>query len=248
MKDLAAVVMAGGIGSRMNSPKPKVLHEIGGKPMLYHTLSNLVQTGIEDIYVVVGYKAEEVIEAVKPHFKVVFARQPEMLGTGDAVKQALSKMDSCQNVLVMGGDDSAFYTSSTILEFIHSHRDSRSVVSIMTLIDPSRQRMGKIFRDEKGEFKQILEFSEYSQLNLSSDEIGCGIYIFEFDWLKENIAKVEKNPVKGEYYLTELLNIAKQQDNKINIHLLQHPDEWFGINTEEELASANRLWQAKKHD
>lgn len=246
MKNIAAIIMAGGKGTRMQSEKPKVLHQIGGEPMVFHTLRNLHQIGIEDVFVVIGYKSDQVKSQIEPHFSVKFAHQIEQLGTGDAVQTALAKMQKdYQTVLILGGDDSAFYTASTLIEFINSHQDSQAVVSAMTLIDPAKERMGKVFRDESGNFDQLLEYSDYSQLNLTSNEINCGVYLFDHKWLSENIGQIEKNPVKGEYYITELLNMAKKQGQKVNIYLLQNKDEWFGVNTPEELEQANQLFKKK---
>jgi len=148
-------------------------------------------------------------------------------------------------VIVVGGDDSAFYSTPTLMELISSHQDSESVITMMTLKDPEKERMGKVFRKDNGDFDQLLEYSDYSQLGLSSDEVNCGVYLFDFKWLKENINRIEKNLIKGEYYLTELMNIAKKQGAKINIFLLQNKSEWFGVNTPEELAEANRLFVKK---
>lgn len=240
-KTIAAIVMAGGKGTRMGSEKPKVLHEIGGQPMIFHTLNNLNEVGIEDVFVVVSHKAEEVIDVIAPEYRVEFAHQLEPLGTGDAVKSALSRMKfEYDTVMVLGGDDSAFYAPGTLIEFINSHYDSDVTVSIMTLEDPEKAKMGKIFRNEKEEFDQLLEYSDYSGMDLTSNEVNCGVYLFKHQWLLDNIDQIEKNQVKGEYYLTELLNMAKDQGEKINIFKLENKEEWFGINTPEELEMANR--------
>lgn len=244
MDNIAAIVMAGGKGTRMNSDQPKVLHEIGGVPMIFHTLKNLREVGVKDIFTVVSHQSEQVIKAISPQFKVEFAHQLEPLGTADAVNSALFKMEhNYDNILVVGGDDSAFYSPSTLLELINSHLDSGSTVTMMTLVDQEKKQLGKVFRDENGNFDKVMEKSEYEKLNLSSDEINCGVYVFEADWLKENIDKVEKNPQKGEYYLTDLINMAKEQAMKVNIFKLQNKNEWFGVNTPKELAEANRRFE-----
>jgi bifunctional N-acetylglucosamine-1-phosphate-uridyltransferase/glucosamine-1-phosphate-acetyltransferase GlmU-like protein len=247
MINIAAIVMAGGKGTRMQSEKPKVLHEIGGEPMIFHTIRNIQNLGIKDVYVVVSYKAQEVEEAIAPKFLVNYAQQLEPLGTGDAVKSALKKMTKdYQTILVVGGDDSAFYTPETINEFINSHIDTKSTVSLMTLIDHEKERMGKVFRKEAGEFDQLLEYTDYTKLDLSSDEINCGVYLFDYQWLSENINLIEKNPIKAEYYLTDLINLAKKQGEKIHIFKLKNKGEWFGVNTPEELKQANQQFILKK--
>jgi bifunctional UDP-N-acetylglucosamine pyrophosphorylase/glucosamine-1-phosphate N-acetyltransferase len=241
MINLAAIVLAGGKGVRMESETPKVLHQISGKPMIFYTLEKLEAMGIQNIVVVVGYKAEEVKQAIiSQNFKVQFAFQPEQQGTADAVKTAMQFLgESADKVLVLNGDDSAFYSRNTLADFIASHEENDPPVSAITAMRPDALTIGRIIRDPEGSFSKILEFNEYQASKMQSNEINCGAYIFNIKFLKENLPKVPMSQ-KGEYYLTELLNIAKEMGKKVNLFELQNLQEWQGINTQEELLEANK--------
>jgi bifunctional UDP-N-acetylglucosamine pyrophosphorylase / glucosamine-1-phosphate N-acetyltransferase len=239
--NLAAIVLAGGKGVRMESDTPKVLHQISGKPMIFYTLEKLEGMGIQNIVVVVGYKAEEVKQAIiSQNFKVQFAFQPEQHGTADAVKTAMQFLgESAETVLVLNGDDSAFYSRNTLADFIASHKENDPPISAITAMRPDASSVGRIIRDPDGSFSKILEFNEYQSSKMQSNEINCGAYIFNIKFLKENLPKVPMSQ-KGEYYLTELLNIAKESGKKVNLFELQNLQEWQGINTKEELLEANK--------
>jgi bifunctional N-acetylglucosamine-1-phosphate-uridyltransferase/glucosamine-1-phosphate-acetyltransferase GlmU-like protein len=238
--NLSAIILAGGKGVRMQSEIPKVLHPISGKPMIFYTLEKLFDMGIQNIVVVVGYKAEEVKQSISKQFNVQFAFQPEQLGTADAVKMAMPFLGaSTDKVLVLNGDDSAFYSRNTLTDFIASHEQNNLPISAITAMKPDASTIGRVIRNPDGSFSKILEFNEYVSSGLQSMEINCGAYIFNIKFLKENLPKVQMSQ-KGEYYLTELLNLTQESGGEINLFELQNLREWQGINTREELLEANK--------
>lgn len=237
---IAAVVLAAGKGTRMKSDTPKVLHLLSGKPLIIHTLQKLKSAGIENIFVVVGYKADRVISEVGDVEGVIFVKQAQQLGTAHAVKVALSKIGKdFEHVLVLNGDDSAFYSLDTIHNFIESHIESKCDLTFMTLKITRDVALGRVIRDNDKKFSKVLEHGEYLESGLLSREINCGMYLFKLSWLLENIDKVgiTKN---GEYYLTNLLGIAQSEGANINIFELKDEREWFGVNSQEDLEEANR--------
>ncbi len=189
-KNVAAVVLAGGKGTRMQSPKPKVLHKIGGQPMIFYALNNLYELGLKDIYLVIGFKAELVKKAVEKIFPVKFALQEQPLGTGHAVQTALKIIGSdYDHVLVVNGDDSAFYSQTTLRNFIDSHVSSKAAVSLMTLKLGDQNKLGKIMKDENNKFSKVLEDKEYQDGGYQTDEVNCGAYLFDLSWLQQNIKR-----------------------------------------------------------
>lgn len=243
-KNIAAVVLAGGKGTRMQADLPKVLHHIIDRPMIFYTLENLNKLGFSNIYVVVGHQSETVKEEISSKFGCLFAYQSEPLGTAHAVECALREIDNrVKTVLVMNGDDSAFYKIPTIKEFIESHYGSRCPVSMVTLKLVRERKLGRIVRNGKGQFESIIEAERENDQAIVSDEINCGLYLFDFAWLKENIDKIKMSE-KGEYYLTDIFNLAKNQGSCINLFCLKNEEEWVGVNTPDELALANE--QMKK--
>lgn len=243
---LETVVFAAGQGSRMESEIPKVLHPINGTPMILLTLKKLQELGITNIVVVVGYKAEDVKEAISQgvysihpggvHLK--FAFQEKQIGTANSLETALPYLErDTENILVLNGDDSAFYSTDTLAEFIEFHPPGG--ISAMTVSKPEALSVGRVIRNSNGGFEKILELNEYKESGLNSDEVNCGAYIFDRSWVEKNISKVPMSP-KGEFYITELLNIAKNEGGSINLHQLKNPSEWHGINTKEDLERANK--------
>lgn len=243
--NIAAVALAGGKGTRMLSTLPKVLHYIIDKPMIFYTLEHLSKLGFNKIYVVVGHQSEVVKEKISSKFNCQFVNQQEPLGTAHALKCALEAIDNqVKTILVMNGDDSAFYKLSTLKRFIKSHESSQCPASMVTLKIIRERRLGRVIRDKKGQFESIIEAERINDQGILSDEINCGLYLFNVLWLKKNIDKIQLSD-KGEYYLTDIFNLAKDKGTCINLFGLKNKDEWVGVNTFEELVLANKSMQKK---
>src|SRR3990172_1957369 len=159
MKNIAAIILAAGKGTRLAggapSPRAKVLYEIGGKPLILHTLKLLKKVGIEEIILVVGHKAEEVKTVASKAYK--FAFQDKRLGTGHAAKLGLAQVSSkAETVMVLNGDDSAFYKEETLKKVVEKHFSEANTITFITLepIDPTG--LGRIIR-ENGQVVEIVE-------------------------------------------------------------------------------------------
>jgi len=239
MSKLAAVVLAGGRGTRMQSDLPKVLHALNDKPIIFYTLETLQKLDLEKIYIVVPEGSGQVKSEISETFKnVSFVDQVQPIGTANAVQTAINALDyDIDTILVLNGDDSAFYKSSTLNSFMKSHLDSQCLISIGIIKNSGQEKLGMVLRDNQGNFLQILEHNQYIQQNIKSDENNCGLYIFNVSFLKENLDKVPLSD-RGEYYLTELFNIAASQNIPVNLYEI-NKDEWISINTPEDLKKAN---------
>lgn len=243
--NISAIVLAAGKGTRMNSVKPKVLHEIGGRQMIEYILEKLVQLNLKQIIIVVGYGAEEVKNSLGSRWTYALQENPSG-GTADAVKAGLTKIDpDSDTILVLGGDDSAFYKIKTLKDFLAFHPKGGGIISAITTSRSQVERLGRVIRDESSKFKLTMEVWEYEKSSQISDEVLCGAYLFQADWLKKNIEKIDNNNDKKEYRITEALNIAHSQGLKVGLFKLKNPNEWFGINTPEDLEKANRLMEDK---
>jgi len=233
--DLAVIVMAGGKGVRMESDFPKVLHKIAGRPMIDYSLSNLRSAHFGEIVVVIGYKKQEVINRVQGAVKLAVQEIP--IGTGHAAKVGLEKIDErFSNFLVVNGDDSAFYSPKTILYLIEQHKMQNAVFTFATVLSDRVGKLGEIVRDKSGNVKEIKYWAGKEDAPRKG-EINCGAYVFDRAWFERNIVKVEKNE-KGEYYITDLIDIAIKNKDKL-IALRIPKDEWVGVNTKEELKIAD---------
>ncbi len=245
LQQTSAIILAAGKGTRLNdgqpSALPKVMHEIAGKPMLWYTLGTLQQLDLKEVVVVVGYKAE----LIKDYFgdRVLYAEQTEQRGTGHAVACAQSKVSpDSENILVIQGDDSAFYKKETVENLVYSHVRDDAVVSLLTLQHPAPGELGRIIRDELGHITAIKEKEVLTEAERKIQEINTGTYCFRARWLWDNIGLLRPSATgKGELILPDLIHMAVEQGQIVSGHTITDPDEWIGVNTPEQLAHAQSV-------
>lgn len=250
---LAAVLLAGGKGKRMHSVLPKVLHQVSGKPLIFYSLRLLSSLPVGKIIIVVGYRKNVVKNAVlKEVSKVVkkklnFVVQKKQLGTGNAVSVALGDVGrEIRDILVLNGDDSFLYKPETIKRVLALHKKSGAVMTFITLVI-DKPSGGRIVRDKQGKVIRIVEEKAATNEQLKIREINDGCYIFDAGWLRRNITNIKLNPV-GEYYLTDLVEIGAKNGAKIETYVLSDTNEWFGVNTREQLAQANQIMLKSVND
>ena len=234
MNNIAAIVLAGGKGTRMKSDLPKVLQKIAGRSIILWTLDLLKDLCIKEVVVVTGYKAGDVENEIKTHgFDVKFAQQDSARGTAHAVDVGLRKVpDATKTILVLYGDDSGLYNPQTIQSFIEHHLAERHPMTILTVTKPGYEYLGGLARDGAGNIVGVSE---------NSHETVCGAFCFDRAWLKANLKKVQKSKVSGEYGLPQLIKIAAEQGKLADNFELADPREWTSVNTPDELKYANRL-------
>lgn len=235
--DLVGVILAGGKGKRMHSKVPKILNTIAGRPMISYSLENLRNAGIKNIVPVLGFKRHLIIAILSKN--VNYAVQPKPLGTGNAVLNAFPKiLPSTKTLLVINGDDSAFYTPKTIKNVIELHKKDDSMLTFVSLIQDNPQGLGRVLRDLKGKLIGTVEEKNATENQKKIKEVNDGLYIFNYKWLQKNIYNIKKNSVAKEYYLTDLIQIALSNKDKVSVYTLPDSNEWQGINTQEQLKEA----------
>ena len=244
LEGVSAVIMAAGLGTRMNSNLPKVLQEIAGRPVIALTLENLRKSGIKDVVIVVNFKQELVRKEIGASVTYAIQSNPKG-GTADSVKSGISGINGkCKYVLVLYGDDSAFFKPETTKEVIKQHISSGAVASFVSAEVKDPFGLGRVLRNSKGEVEGIVEEKSATELQKKIKEINCGHFIFNKGWLGENIKNVKPSP-SGEYYIVDLIQMAIEQKKKVNVYKLTDPSEWFGINTPEHLKEAQKKMQER---
>lgn len=240
---ICAIVLAGGKGTRMNSSLPKVLHKIAGKPIIFWTLELLKELNFENPIVVTGYEADLVKETIKKGgYEVSFARQEKSLGTADAVSEGLKKApQDCKTILVLFGDDSALYTPDTIRKFLSYHQNSNHPMIIITVKKDQPTPLGGLEKDGEGNVIGILTQGQMLENGIKENDVVCGAFCFERKWLEENLPRVAKSKISGEYPLPALIKIAADQNLFTGTYELKNPNEWSSINTLEELKRADEV-------
>lgn len=242
--DISTVVLAAGKGSRMKSQIPKVLREICGRPMISYTLESLRKVGIKDITVVVRFRKNLVMNEIGSAVKFAFQKTPKG-GTADAAKVGAELIaDESKILMVINGDDSAFYTPETIKKIIAIHKERERKLTFVSLMKEDPTGLGRVIRGEDGLITKIVEEKDATTEERQIKEVNDGLYVFDREWFEENINKVKKGP-QGEYYLVDLIKVAIDNRDRMATYTLPNDDEWQGVNTVEQLEEANRKMSAR---
>ena len=240
-----AIILAAGLGSRMKSQKPKVMHEIGGLPMINHIINTLNHAGIEKKIVIVSNDMQEVTSAVTPYPTIIQSRQ---LGTGHAVKTALKLLKGNEeNVLILFGAD-PLISSRTIKKLINRRKkqDKPSVVALGFTPTECGQ-YGRIIADNEGVLKKIIEAKDASYDELAINLCNSGVMVINGAYLKEFILSIKNRNAKAEYYLTDVVEIATRKGH-ICCYIEGSEDELIGVDTMLDLAKAENLFQCRARE
>lgn len=241
----SAVILAAGKGVRMCSDLPKVVHKVGGKPIILHVVDAVKQAGIEDITIVVGHGREKVMEVLQDR-SVNFVVQEQQLGTGHALMQAKDKVNPNSTLLVLAGDIPLLQveTIKSLLDF-HSHKGSIATILSTELSDP--YGYGRIIRDDDNSFARILEEKDATLEEKMIKEINSGIYCFEARSAFEALDKITTQNAQGEYYLTDVLEILKNDRKIVDVLLTKASTDIYGINDRVQLSEAQAIMQQRKN-
>jgi bifunctional UDP-N-acetylglucosamine pyrophosphorylase/glucosamine-1-phosphate N-acetyltransferase len=237
---LAAIILAAGLGTRMCSERAKVLHELGGEPMLARTLRAFEANRPHRLIVVVGHQAGEV-EAVARRTLLQsdlrIAHQPWQRGTGDAARVALEALptDFFGDVLI-GYGDMPLLNPHTLRSFAKYHRERGSILSFISVKIAEGAAYGRVIRDERGSVQAIVEARDATAAQLSIGEINTGIYLASIRFLRSALAEIQPNNLQNEYYLTDIVAIARRRDIQVNAWVAPDAAEFAGLNSREELA------------
>jgi len=241
-----AVVLAAGLGKRMNSDLPKVLHPALGKPLLLHVLGQLDPLKPRLTVVVVGHRAPLVREALRGR-DVSFAEQTPQLGTGHAVQMAWPAIEKGPETLLVLAGDMPLIRTATLSRLLERHeREGNGVTFLSGLLeDPSGY--GRVIRDGRDEFVKIVEERDATPGERAVAEVNSGIYCFSREPLREALGFLRADNRQQEYYLTDTLSYIKGHGGRIGVERATDSRELFGVNNPEQLGmveEALRAWSA----
>ncbi len=243
MAKRAAVILAAGVSSRMNTMLPKVLHEVCGRPMLSYVLDACRAVDVEKIYVVVGYGADQVKERYAGDSDIVWVTQSEQKGTAHAVmccKDELTGFDG--DTLVLCGDG-PLIRKETLKTLVDKHDSEQSATTLATAVLDDPSGYGRICRDSYGNIQGIVEDSDCDEQQLAIQEVNPSYYLFKNKILLEALEKVEPNNVKNEYYITDVLAIILAAGHKVVAITAVRPEEAIGVNSRRQLSEVGRIMQ-----
>jgi bifunctional UDP-N-acetylglucosamine pyrophosphorylase/glucosamine-1-phosphate N-acetyltransferase len=236
-----AIILAAGQGKRMKSQTSKVLHKVGNKYLLQHVV-DVAKNHVEKMNIIVGHNSQSVKSAITES-KINWVLQEKQLGTGHAVKQAIPFIEENSICLILYADV-PLLQSKTIEELLKKARTTGFSLLSVVLNDPFGY--GRIIRDTNGLIKSIVEQKDASETDLKIKEINTGIMALKGSLLKKYLNELKTNNAQGEFYLTDIVEIAVKDNVNIASFICESADEVMGINDKKQLSQAERLYQMKQ--
>ena len=238
-----SVILAAGMGTRMKSKMPKVLHTVCGKPLSKWVIDASKAAGADKVCAVVGHKAETVKEVLGDVCE--FALQAEQKGTGHAVMQAIDVIKNSKGEVVILNGDTPLITAETINKAIEYHKNNDNQATVITAILDDATGYGRIVRDNDGSVLKIVEQKDASEEEKKINEVNSGMYVFDAQSLVYALDKITPNNAQGEYYLTDTLEILLSAGKKIGGYAISDNDEIRGINDRVQLNEAEKIMQQR---
>jgi bifunctional UDP-N-acetylglucosamine pyrophosphorylase/glucosamine-1-phosphate N-acetyltransferase len=242
-RPIAVLVLAAGLGTRMKSRVAKVLHRVCDRPLIGHILEAVEALSPSRLVVVVGHQADEVRAAClargngRAPADIRFVLQAQQQGTGHAVRCAAPELTGFRgDVLIVYGDTPAL-RGDTLTDFVAGHRREKATLSLLTACFPDPTGYGRIVRDDRGSVDRIVEERDASPQERRIHEINPGIYCVAADFLLAAVGALVADNAQGEYYLTDIVGMARAQGERVWGRAVDDPEEVAGINTRAELAS-----------
>lgn len=243
MVNLVAVILAAGKGTRMRSKYPKVLHKVGGKPMLQHVIDAATVAGCDEKVVIVGHEAELVEKMVGSQGKI--ALQAEQLGTGHAVMQTAEALKGFTGTALILCGDTPLLEGEELKKFCEAHKASGAAATVLTAVMDDPFGYGRIVRDEKGNVQAIVEQKDATEAQKAIKEINTGIYCMECPLMFDILATLTNDNAQGEYYLTDVLEKLNQAGQKVGGVVTEDSDMVMGINSRKQLSVAEGVMRQR---
>ena len=242
LNNFGIVILAAGQGKRLNcADLPKVLYKINERPIISYILEELERSGLSknQICLVVGFMEELVKEKIGPGY--IYASQTERLGTAHAALTGEMALPvDFDNFLVLNGDDSAFYKFDSLLELINLHLSEKNDMTILTCEPDDPQGLGRVVRGVDGKVTRVVEKENMTPEMKHIREINTNTFCFNRSWFKKHYLNLKPVSGLGEYGINTFVEEATSSSAKFNAIILKDSKEWFGINTIEQLAEADR--------
>jgi UDP-N-acetylglucosamine diphosphorylase/glucosamine-1-phosphate N-acetyltransferase len=244
----AAIILAAGKGTRMKSDLPKVVHPIGGRPMVCAVVDACLAAGISRIVTIVGYQQEKIREALASYgAKVEYAVQAEQLGTGHAVQSAADLFKSAaagHETFVLCGDG-PLIRAETLKKVLDRHRSMRAAATLATAVIDDPNGYGRIARDGEGRFLAIVEQKNCTPEQLKIREVNPSYYCFDTVELFGALKRITRNPLSGEYYLTDVPELLMKSGKRVEVIEAVPPEDVLSINTPEDLAKVDSIFRSR---
>lgn len=238
-----SIILAAGMGTRMKSEMPKVIHKVCGKELVRWVIGASRKAGADSVVAIIGHKADMVRPLIEDEAKI--AIQAEQLGTGHAVMQAIEYIKQAKGAVVVLNGDTPLITADTIKSAIKYHNEQGNSATVITAELEDATGYGRIVRGSDGSVLRIVEQKDASEEEKKIREINSGMYVFDSEALVGALAKLTPNNAQGEYYLTDTLEILRGEGKKIGGYTIEDNDEIRGINNRVQLSEAEDIMQRR---
>jgi UDP-N-acetylglucosamine diphosphorylase/glucosamine-1-phosphate N-acetyltransferase len=240
-KNVAVVILAAGMGTRMKSDKAKVLHEILGKPMILYVVKAARNIAGDDVIVVIGHQAPKVRAILSDTAESRFAYQEQQLGTAHAVSCAMPQIpEHCDHVIVLYGDV-PLIQPETITELVEGHLKARRQISLLAVELENPFGYGRILLDDSQQITAIIEEADATADQKRIKLINSGIYCIDKAFLLEALPKIRPSNAQGELYLTDIISIGYQEKRNMGVVVGTDCQQIIGINTCQDLTVVESL-------
>ena len=239
----AAIILAAGAGTRMKSDKPKVAHEMLGKPLVNWVIDAASQAGVNRLVAVVGHKREQVEPLVAGKAEIVV--QVEQRGTADAVASCREALADFEGSLLVLSGDSPLISAKTMHDLIELREREGAAVVVLTMRPQDPFGYGRIIRDANGQVERIVEQKDATPEEAAVGECNSGFYCFDAKALFDALEKVGSDNAQGEFYLTDVLEISRKAGRAVLAMPAADDAECLGVNTPEQLAALAEIAQQR---
>ncbi len=241
-----AIILAAGRGTRMKSKLYKVLHPVLGKPMINHLIDHIKETEIKRKIIVIAKNSDQVKEAVKEN--VEFVVQEEQLGTGHAVMMVEPLLKDEEGITLVICGDTPLISSDTINRLINFHSENHADITVLSTMLEDPTNYGRIIRDNNNSVLKIVEHKDANEEEKQVREINTATYCFDNKKLFKSLKKIRNQNSQNEFYLTDIIEIIKNEDGKVYAYITDNNDEVMGINDKISLSLANSILKRTIND
>ena len=246
-KSIAVVILAAGLGTRMKSKTPKVLHHIFDRPMVSYVLDSTEALKPQKTILTVNSSLNDIADKIDMPPKTVVAIQKNQRGTADALKSALSALKGFKGTVIVTNGDTPLVTGKSLKKFASRHKKAKNSISVLSFNAANPTGYGRIVRGAKNIPLGIVEEKDASADEKLIREVNSGIYAIEPDAIKL-LSKIKLNKKKKEYYLTDIIALALKGNMKVGVYASDDEDEFTGINSRKDLLLATEIMRSRRVD